>query len=361
MANDTTSTRTDGAPPAAPAAHGPNRRMIAAIAGGAVLLMALAWYLWRQHRAEDPNAALALSGNVDVHQVELAFRVTGRIAELKAQEGDKVSAGQVLGQLDGVPFETDVAAARADLAQAQAQLEKLQHGYRVEEIAQARAIVAQRAADLANARVTLKRQQELVTAGLVTHQQIDDARSRVDQSEAQLAGARDQLNLEQRGSRIEDIDSQKAMLAAAQARLSKTQTALSDASLLAPSPGIISVRAREVGAMVQAGQTVYTLTLNDPVWIRAYVPQPRLGRIKPGMAVQVSIDSMPGKQYQGTVGFISPDAEFTPKSVQTDQVRDDLVYRIRVIATDPDNVFRQGMPVTVRVAAAPPQTVARSR
>jgi HlyD family secretion protein len=111
---------------------------------------------------------------------------------------------------------------------------------------------------------------------------------------------------------------------------------------------------------VQAGQTIYTLTLNDPVWIRAYVPQPRLGRIKPGMTVGVSIDSMPGKRYEGTVGFISPDAEFTPKTVQTDQVRDDLVYRIRVIATDPDNVFRQGMPVTVQIPAARPEALARS-
>src|SRR4029077_806730 len=120
-------------------------------------------------------------------------------------------------------------------------------------------------------------------------------------------------------------------------------TALSDTTLLAPSAGIISVRAREAGAMVQAGQTVYTLTLNDPVWIRAYVPQPRLGRIKPGMAVGVSIDSMPGKRYQGTVGFISPDAEVPPQTVPTAQGRGDLGFSLPLVASDPDNVFRQGM------------------
>lgn len=331
-----------------------NRKAVIAAAALILVLTAAGGALWQRHRADDPLAALLLSGNVDVHQVELAFRVGGRIAQMKVQEGDRVSAGQVLAELDRVPFETDVAAARADVDQAQAQATKTERGFRVEEVAQSRALVAQREADLANARVTLKRQQELVAAGLVTHQQIDDAQARVQMSDAQLAAAREQLTLQQRGSRVEDIEAQNALLAAARARLARAQTALEDATLSAPSAGIISVRAREPGAIVQAGQTVYTLTLSDPVWIRAYVPQPRLGRIKPGMAVKVSIDSMPGKEYEGVVGFISPTAEFTPKTVQTEQVRDDLVYRIRVIASDPDNVFRQGMPVSVRVPAAHP-------
>ena len=123
----------------------------------------------------------------------------------------------------------------------------------------------------------------------------------------------------------------------------------------------MAVRAREVGAIVQPGQTIYTVALTDPVWIRAYVPQPRLGRIKPGMPVKIEIDSMPGKQYDGTVGFISPEAEFTPKSVQTEQVRDDLVFRLRIIAKDTDNVFRQGMPVTVQVPAAQAPVMAGNR
>ena len=349
--NDATATKPDTA-----ALQG-GRRVSRPVLLGAlaiiVILVALGIYLWQQHGAKDPNGALTLSGNVDVHQVELAFRVSGRISAVKVQEGDQVRAGQVLAELDPVPFQADVDSAKADVAQAQAQRDKTRRGFRVEEVAQARATVAQRAADLENARVTLQRQEQLVAAGLVTHQQIDDAQARVHMSEASLAAARDQLTLELRGSRIEDIETQEALLAAAQARLEKAQTALSDATLLAPSNGIISVRARELGAIVQAGQTVYTLTLNDPVWIRAYVSQPRLGRIKPGMRVLVTIDSMPGKQYEGTVGFISPEAEFTPKTVQTEQVRDDLVYRIRVIANDPDNVFRQGMPVTVLIAAAP--------
>ena len=296
------------------------RRVLIALAVLAALA-ATGGYLWRQRSAGDLTAPFWLSGNVDVHQVELAFRVTGRIADLKAQEGERVDAGTVLAQLDRVPFENDVAAATADVAQAQAQFNKTRRGFRVEEIEQARATLLQREADLINARVTLERLQNLAPQGMATHQQVDDA----------------------------------------QARLAKAQTALGDTTLVAPSRGIISVRAREAGAVVQAGQTVYTLVLNEPVWIRAYVPQPLLGRIKPGMSVKVQTDSMPGKQYDGTVGFISPDAEFTPKTVQTAEVRDDLVYRIRVIAKDPDNVFRQGMPVTVNIAAAQAQTLAGNR
>jgi HlyD family secretion protein len=291
-------------------------------------------------------------GNVDVHQVELAFRVGGRIAKLDVDEGAHVEVGTEIAQLDRVPFEQDVAAATAEVAMAQAQFDKATRGYRREEIAQAAATVRQREADLTNARITLERIEGLYPQGAITRQQKDDAEARARESEAALTGAREQLAMLTRGSRVEDIQAQAANLAAAKAHLDKARTALSDATLIAPSAGTVAVRAREVGAIVQAGQTIYTVALTDPAWIRAYVPQPRLGRIKPGMPVKIEIDSMPGKQYDGTVGFISPEAEFTPKSVQTEQVRDDLVYRLRIIAKDSDNVFRQGMPVTVRVPEA---------
>jgi HlyD family secretion protein len=336
------------------------RRVLIAVTAAGVL-GAIGWYMWRQHVAADPYAAFSLWGNVDVHQVEVAFRVGGRISELKVEEGDRVEAGAVLGQLDRVPFENDVAAAEANVALAQAQLTKATRGFRVEEIAQARASVRQREADLTNARSTLARIEGLFPQGAVTRQQLDDAQARVRDSEAQLTSAREQLTMVTRGSRIEDIEAQQATLAAAQARLAQAKTALQDATLIAPSRGLVAVKARETGSIVQPGQTVYTVVLDDPVWIRAYVAQPRLGRIKPGVPVEIEIDSTPGKRYHGTVGFISPEAEFTPKNVQTEQVRDDLVYRLRVIARDPDNVFRQGMPVTVHVPQAQSQVATAGR
>jgi HlyD family secretion protein len=338
-----------------------NRRRVILIA---VVVLAIAgggYYYWHERAAHDPFAAFTMWGNVDVHQVELAFRVGGRIAKLDVDEGASVAAGTPIAELDRVPFEQDVAAATAEVAMAQAQFDKATRGYRTEEIAQAAATVRQREADLTNARVTLERLEGLYPQGAITRQQKDDAEARVRESEAALAGAREQLALVTHGSRVEDIQMQEANLAAAKAHLDKARTALGDATLIAPSAGIIAVRAREVGAIVQAGQTIYTVALTDPAWIRAYVPQPRLGRIKPGMPVEIEIDSMPGKQYEGTVGFVSPEAEFTPKSVQTEQVRDDLVYRLRIIAKDSDNVFRQGMPVTVRVPQAQGPVVAGNR
>ena len=334
-----------------------NRRLIIIVLVGVVAIGGGVYY-WKQRAANDPEAAFTMWGNVDVHQVELGFRVSGRVAKLNVDEGDRVAPGTVLAQLDRVPFETDVSAATAQVAMAQAQFDKATRGYRSEEIAQAAAAVRQREADLANARVTDDRLKSLFPQGAVTRQEMDDADARVRESEAQFASAREQLALVTRGSRVEDIQAQEANLAAAKANLEKTHTALDDATLTAPSGGIVSVRAREAGAIVQAGQTIYTVALTDPVWIRAYVPQPRLGRIKPGMTVKIEVDSAPGKQFDGTVGFISPEAEFTPKSVQTEQVRDDLVYRLRVVAKDSDNVFRQGMPVTVRVPEATPQVLA---
>jgi HlyD family secretion protein len=335
-----------------------NRRRVILIA---VVVLAIAgggYYYWHERAAHDPFAAFTMWGNVDVHQVELAFRVGGRIAKLDVDEGASVAAGTPIAELDRVPFEQDVAAATAEVAMAQAQFDKATRGYRTEEIAQAAATVRQREADLTNARVTLERLEGLYPQGAITRQQKDDAEARVRESEAALAGAREQLALVTHGSRVEDIQMQEANLAAAKAHLDKARTALGDATLIAPSAGIIAVRAREVGAIVQAGQTIYTVALTDPAWIRAYVPQPRLGRIKPGMPVKIEIDSVRGRQFDGTVGFISPEAEFTPKSVQTEQVRDDLVYRLRIVAKDPDNVFRQGMPVTVRIPEAGSQVVA---
>ena len=142
----------------------------------------------------------------------------------------------------------------------------------------------------------------------------------------------------------------EASLRAAEASVAAAMTDLADTEIIAPSDGQVLSRVREPGAMAAAGANVLVLSLNKPVWVRAYVPEPSLGKIHVGMAVQVYTDSRPGKPYSGTVGFISPVAEFTPKNVETEALRTDLVYRLRIVVDDPDQGIRQGMPVTVVAA-----------
>jgi HlyD family secretion protein len=171
------------------------------------------------------------------------------------------------------------------------------------------------------------------------------------QAEAELKSAQQAQQLAVLGPRKEDIAAAQGALEAARAQRQIAETALADTELKAPAVGIILTRAVEPGAIVAAGTTVYTLSLQNPVWVRAYVSEPRLGTLAPGMAVEVYTDTRPDKPYPAQVGFISPVAEFTPKSVETPELRADLVYRFRVLVKNPDAALRQGMPVTVRIPA----------
>lgn len=301
---------------------------------------------WASNRTTDQ---IELLGNIDVRQVNLAFKVSGRIANMAFEEGDTVKAGQVVASLEKSDFEDEVrlAQARAD-AQAAA-LAELEHGTRPEEIAQARALVAQRESELENARLSFTRKETLVQRGFSSHEAHEDARAALRTATARLTAAREALNLAEAGPRQEDIAAARAQLSANRASLSLAKRKLTDADLVAPSDGVILTRVREKGAVVRPGETIYNLALTAPVWVRTYVSEPDLGRIHPGMAATVKTDT--GGTYQGQVGFISPVAEFTPKTVETRQLRINLVYRLRVIVSNPDNGLRQGMPVSVILGA----------
>jgi HlyD family secretion protein len=235
----------------------------------------------------------------------------------------------------------------------EAALDKVQAGFRAEEIAQTRAMLAGNSATVANLQQTVERLQSLRKAGGISQQNLEDAQARYREAVAQRDATKKQLDMMEAGYREEDIAVQKAMLEIARAQLSKAQTVCDDTVLLAPDSGVVLTKARERGAIVGAGQTVYSVTLINPVYIRAFVPQPKLGLIKPGAPASIEIDAMPGELYSGVVGYISSTAEFTPKSVETREVRNDLVFRIRIIAEDPTNVMRQGMPVTLPLPCGP--------
>ena len=309
----------------------------------AVLLVgvavALGWYfLW-----DRTQGSLVLYGNVEIRQVDVSFRVDGRIAQVLVDEGDSVRAGQELARLDDDLLRQQ----RAQLAGQKAQLLRLERGYRTEEVEQARAAVARARAVADNATINLNRVSAMRARNAISQKELDNARSSDRSARAELRSAQEQLDMLLSGYREEEVLAQRAAVDAAAAALELAEIRLRDALLTAPQDGIVLTRAREAGAIVQAGQTVYTLSLVDPVWLRVYVDEPQLGRIKPGMAVRVRVDAVPDKEFSGRVGFISPAAEFTPKSVETMEVRTSLVYRLRVQVDDPDNVMRQGMPVTV--------------
>ena len=298
------------------------------------------WWLYDGKR--QPSDLLTLYGNVDIRQVDVGFRVGGRVTELFKEEGDAVKTGERLARLDAKPYEEVF-----DQAAAQLSMQEMVAGYRTEDIEQARATLSGAQAVYANAASNLRRVERLRQQNAVSQQSLDEARASYGDALSRRNAAREQLQLMESGYRSEDVERQKAAVEAARAELARATTNLQDTELFAPQDGVVLTRVHEIGAVVQGGQTVYTVTLNNPVWIRAYVTQPNLGNIRPGQEVLLSIDATPDKTYRGRIGFISPTAEFTPKTVETKEVRNDLVFRFRVIADDPDNVMRQGMPVTV--------------
>lgn len=320
---------------------------MALIFGALVLSLIIGFRLFQSN-----TTSLTLYGNVDIREVEMAFRQSGRLTIMNFEEGEKVTAGTLLAELDSQPFKERLDQAQAQYEEAMAQLEKLQHGFRGQEIAQAEESVRQMEAALAFASSELERQQSSVSSGATTRQTLDHARTARDQAKAQLGVARQDLSLKQEGSRQEDIAAAKAQLAGAKAAVEEARIALSDTRISAPQDAIIQSRIREPGSMVSPSSPVYSLSLKNPVYLRAYVSETELAKAIPGTQVRVSCDSC-SKTYQGTIGFVSARAEFTPKTVETTDLRTDLVYRVRITVTDADEGLRQGMPVTITTQEKP--------
>jgi HlyD family secretion protein len=319
-----------------------------------VLLLGLvgaAGYFYLQRPLVDTNGGLTLYGNVDIREVQLGFRVSGRLESMHFEEGDVVETGALLARLDDEPLREALSVVEAQVAQAKAHLARFNTGSRPQEIQQAQAHVEEAEAALKNAELQLARQQDMFEKGLNSKRLLDDAVAHHDQAQARLAANQEALALAQEGFRKEDIAAAQASLAAAMAQREQARTRLQDTTLYAPNSGIIMTRAREPGAMLAVGAPVYTLSLTETVYVRAYVNETQLGKVVPGARVTLYSDSIE-QGFTGQVGFVSPRAEFTPKSVETIELRTDLVYRLRIVVTDADARLRQGMPVTVKVDGA---------
>lgn len=318
-------------------------RMAVALVG---VLAAVAVAVQLANRGE---RELRLSGNVDIREVNLAFRVGGRLQRLSVDEGAKVHAGDLLGELDAEPYRIALKDASANHAALLAHRALYRAGYRQEDVAQAEATLEARLAAQRDADQAYTREQRLAGTGATTDKAVDDAQAQRDQARAQTEAARQQFDELRRGFRREEVAEVEANEEHARAQIDQAALQLSDTRLVSPSDGTIITRAVEPGSMLAAGSTVFTLSLDTPVWVRAYAAERELGALAPGTAVKISTDSR-SQPYDGIVGFVSPTAEFTPKNVESQDLRTALVYRLRIIVTNPDAALRQGMPVTVRLA-----------
>jgi len=324
-----------------------------AIALAALLLAAIAAAWWFASRRHGPQP-LVLYGNLDLRQVELPFNASERVSRVLVQEGDHVTRGQLLAQLDTGRLQPQVAKAEADAAAQQQVVNRLQAGSRPEEIAQARANVQSARADAINARRQFERLTTLSSSSsgrAVSHQDLDSARAALDVAESRLAVNRRALDLQIAGPRKEDIAQAEAQLRADEAQLALLRRQLADADLTAPLDAVVRSRIVEPGEIASPSKSAFTLAILDPKWVRAYVSEQDLGKVREGLRASITVDAFPNRAFEGWVGFVSPTAEFTPKTVQTEELRSSLVYEIRVFVKDPGNELRLGMPATVHLGS----------
>ncbi len=312
-----------------------------------LLVSAGAYFFYQREEGRKNHGVLTIYGNIDIRQVQLAFYGEGRIKELLVDEGAVVKAGQLLGILDDSRLKASKEKLEADLEAQQQVVNRLHAGSRPQEIGAAKARVQKARAALEDAKITFRRLKTLSKTKFVSRQQLDDARARLDMAKAELKEAQQTYSLILEGPRKEDILAAEAKLDSIEKALELAKQKLKDTRLYAPSDGIIRDRILQVGDMAFPQRPVFTLALTNPLWVRAYIPEPDLGKIALGMRAKIKVDSFPNEDFRGWIGYISPTAEFTPRNVETPDLRTRLVYQVRVYVCNADNKLRLGMPATV--------------
>jgi HlyD family secretion protein len=314
--------------------------VVAAVAGGL-------W--WNKHKAQAPQTELTLHGNVDIRQVELAFNASGRIANILVREGDRVKQGQLLATLDTERLRLSLNQAEAQTGVQRQVVARYLAGSRPEEIRQAMAQRDAARVAVADAEAVYRRQLDLVAQNFVSKQQADSAKFALDKAREQLKGVEQALRLSELGPRKEDVAAAQAAQVVNEAAAALIRRDIQEGELHAPSDGVIENRILEPGDMASPAKPVLTLALTEPVWVRAYLAETHLGRVPVGAQAWVQTDSQPNKRYRAWVGHVSPSAEFTPKSVETTEIRASLVYQARVFVCEGKEALRLGMPATVTV------------
>lgn len=303
---------------------------------------------WHAHRPATDDA-LTLYGNIDFRQASIPFNGNERIVEVLVEEGAVARKGQILARLDTRRLLPQLAQAEAVVESQRAVVARLLNGTRKEEIAQARANLESAKADAESTSLQYQRRKALGRTSAVSQQEIDLAKAAADMALARIAVNQNGLDLAIMGPRAEEIAQAQAQLRGHEAQLALLHQQVADAELYAPFDGVVQSRLMEPGEMASPTKPVFSLATIGTKWVRAYIPEPKLGHVRNGSKAEIRVDGLPDQVLEGWVGFVSSVAEFTPKTVQTEDLRTHLVYEIRILVTDTDNLLRLGMPATVRI------------
>ena len=316
---------------------------------GALAVIAGGYLYVRTTANQAADNSLRISGNIEAHESVVSFKVQGRIVELPIQEGQYVKQGDLLARLDDDDYRQQVGVDEAIVHTREAELELALAGSRVQEIQAAKQTLLDAQADLELKRTEFRRRQALLAEEGVSREDVDSAASQLKRAQAtyeRLKQTHDQIV---EGTRKEEISVRRANLQLARETLQMSRVKLAYTVLSAPVSGVVLVRQAELGEVVSAGTPVVTIADVDHLWLRGYLNETDLGRIQWGQSASVRIDTFPDKTYQGRVSFISSQAEFTPKSVETHKERVTLVYRIKIDLDNPNHELKPGMPAEAMI------------
>lgn len=322
-------------------------RVAALIAVAGLVAAGIGFWLLRQQTAA--GQVLVLYGNVDIREINAAFNADGPVTRMLLQEGDRVRRGELIAEIDDTRYKAALDQAEGQMRNQQQVLARMLAGSRPEEIAQAKATMDALSLTYQNDELNYRRAATLAQTGAGSIRQRDDAKAAFDTARQQYEAARQAYILAVKGPRAEDIAAQRAAYEAAQGTVELDKRELADTRLYEPADGIVENRILEPGDMASPSTPVYTIALTNPLWVRAYVPETELGKVALGMRATITTDSFPGRKDRGWVGYLSPAAEFTPKTVESPELRTRLVYQLRVYVCNPGDELRLGMPATVTI------------
>jgi HlyD family secretion protein len=316
----------------------------------AALAAVFYFYVFPRYFAKplNPNV-IELSGNIEAHESLVSFKVTGRITQLPIEEGQSVTAGQFLSQIDSADYRQQAAADQANVEVRNRELDLAEAGSREQDIAQARQNVRDAQDDLNQKQQDYARYLALFKKDEIEGQTVDQAKTAVERAQATLDRQQQALNELVEGTRKEQIAVDRADVDQAIQTAGISRVRLGYTTLTAPFDGVITVREAELGEVVAPGTPIYTLADLAHIWVQVYVPETNLGEVHWGQDCSVTTDTYPGKTYHGRVSFISSQAEFTPKTVQTTAERVTLVYLVKVDVDNPNLELKPGMPADVSV------------